>query len=299
MSIHDEIGDLSGSQIHLWPSQRTDEIVENFDFPKVRSEIVLDRDVSVLEPEVRAAEIARNLYADEDCEFGTSALRIAGVRARTIASLIDPPVHESDPKVLVDFTGQKHFLVQWAQELAWLSFAFDFGATPADLLAWGVDEFVVIQLIWWELEPGETRLNQHIRAIRNGWALPSLSLAVRDTYENLIRFIDKGAFPQDALDALADDIAEVRDLLAFFDKDAPHLSPSDVKAWAKAFAADVKRIAPDAQGRWGALPGHSLKNGELRWPTNDIARYLQSTGVRPTEFKDLPDDFFGRVGDGV
>ena len=299
MSIHDEIGDLSGSQIHLWPSQRTDEIVENFKFPEVRSELTLDRDVSLLEPEVRAAEIARNLYADEDAEFGTSAMTLAAIRARTIASLIDPPFNENDPKELVGFTGQKHFLVQWAQELAWLSFAFDFGATPADLLAWGVDEFVVIQLIWWELEPGETRLLQHIRALRNGWALPALSLSVRDAYGNLIRFADKGAIPDEMLSHYADDFKEVRELLSFFDKQAPQLSASEVRSWARAFAADVRKIAPDAKGRWGMLPAQSLKNGELRWPTNEIARYLQNTNVKPAEFKNLPEDFFGRVGDGV
>lgn len=144
MSTHDEIGDLSGSQIHYWPSERTRAIVESFKFSTERSAIQLDRDVSALEPEIRAAEIARNLYQDHVAEFGTEAFTLAAIRARTIASLIDPPFDKSAPKQLVGFIGQKHFLVQWAQELAWLSFAFDFGATEADLLAWGVDRKSVV-----------------------------------------------------------------------------------------------------------------------------------------------------------
>ena len=299
MSAHDEIGDLSGSQIHLWPSDRTRAIVKDFPFTKYRSKIQLDRDVSHLEPEIRAAEIARNVYGDKDGEFGTSALQLAAIRARTMASLIDPPFNKEDPKKIIGFVGQKHFLVQWAQELGWLSFALDLGATPADLLAWGVDEFVVVQLIWWQKDPGETLLDQHIRGLRNGWALPALSLSIRDTYENLMRFAEKNQIPQEMLDDYATGFAEVRELLEFFGPAHTELTIDQKKAWAKAFEQNVEFVVPDAKGRWGSLPRVSLKNGELRWPTNDLARFFEYSKIGPSELAGLPRNFFGRVGDSV
>jgi hypothetical protein len=299
MSAHDEIGDLSGSQIHLWPSDRTRAIVEKFPFTKVRSNLKLDRDVSKLEPEIRAAEIARSVYADNDGEFGTSALQLAAVRARTIASLIDPPVHNDDPKEIIGFVGQKHYLVQWSQELAWLSFALEFGATDADLLAWGVDEFVVVQLIWWQRKPGETLLNQHVRALRNGWALPALAESVRDTYGNLLRFVEKGQVPEEMLKEFEVDFAQVRELIAFFEPQSTQLTDAQRKAWAKVFEQNVEFIVPDAKGRWAMLPKVSLKKGELRWPTNDLARFFEYSKITPSELAGLEKDFFGRVGDSV
>ena len=59
MSIHDEIGDVSGGQIHLWSSERRDQIIENFEFDPTRSNITLDRDLEGLPQETIAAEIAR------------------------------------------------------------------------------------------------------------------------------------------------------------------------------------------------------------------------------------------------
>jgi len=299
MSAHDEIGDLSGSQIHLWPSDRTRAIVEKFPFTKVRSNLKLDRDVSQLEPEIRAAEIARNVYADSDGEFGTSAMQLAAVRSRTIASLIDPPVHNDDPKQIIGFIGQKHFLVQWSQELAWLSFALDLGATDADLLAWGVDEFVVVQLIWWQRKPGETLLNQHVRALRNGWALPALAESVRDTYGNLMRFVEKGQVPNEMLKEFEDDFTQVRELIAFFDSQSAPLSDAQRKAWAKAFEKNTQFVVPDAKGRWGMLPNVSLKKGELRWPMNELARYFEHLKTEPKDLAALDVAFFGRVGDAI
>lgn len=299
MSAHDEIGDLSGSQIHHWPSDRTRAIVKDFPFTKIRSNIQLDRDVSQLEPEIRAAEIARNVYADSDGEFGTSAMQLAAVRARTIASLIDPPVHNDDPKQIIGFIGQKHFLVQWSQELAWLSFALELGATDADLLAWGVDEFVVVQLIWWQRKPGETLLNQHVRALRNGWALPALAESVRDTYGNLMRFVEKGQVPIEMLEEFEDDFTQVRELIAFFDSQNAPLSDAQRKAWAKAFEKNTEFVVPDAKGRWGMLPNVSLKKGELRWPTNELARFFEYRQISPSQLAELPKNFFGRVGDSV
>lgn len=299
MSIHDEIGDLSGSQIHYWPGERTRSIVEQFKFSTERSAIQLDRDVSALEPEIRAAEIARSLYQDHDAEFGTEAFTLAAIRARTIASLIDPPFDKSAPKQLVGFIGQKHFLVQWAQELAWLSFAFDFGATEADLLAWGVDEFVVIQLLWWQKRNNETRLQQHIRALRNGWALPALSLTVRDAYANLIRFVDKGQVPGAMIEHFAADFDEVRELLDFFGENAEQLSESKIKQWAEAFEKNVEFIAPDARGRWGSLPKVSLARGELRWPAVDLARFFERENVKPADLAKLDPAYFGRLNDQI
>lgn len=299
MATHDEIGDLSGSQIHLWPSERTRQIVENFSFTDARSGLKLDRDVSELEPEIRAAEIARNVYADKDGEFGTSAMQLAAVRSRTIASLIDPPVHNDDPKQIIGFVGQKHYLVQWAQELAWLSFALDLGATDADLLAWGVDDFVVVQLLWWQKLPGETLLNQHVRALRNGWALPSLAESIRDTYGNLIRFADKGKVPEDMLKEFEVEFAQVRELLAFFDEQSTPLADAQIKIWAKAFEQNVEFFVPDAKGRWGMLPKVSLKNGELRWPMNEVARYFEHLQKAPKDLSALDAGFFVRVGDSI
>lgn len=299
MSIQDEIGDLSGGQIHLWPSERTRAIVKGFPFTKTRSKLTLDRDVSDLEPEIRAAEIARNVYADKDGEFGTEALQLAAVRARTIASLIDPPVHNDDPKQIIGFVGQKHYLVQWSQELAWLSFALELGATDADLIAWGVDEFVVIQLIWWQRKQGETLLSQHVRALRNGWALPALAESVRDTYGNLIRFVDKGQVPEEMLKEFEVEFAEVRELLAFFDKQSSQLTDAQKKAWSRAFEQNIEFVVPDAQGRWGMLPKVSLKKGELRWPLNDLARYFELTKTEPKDLATLDGRFFVRVGDAI
>ena len=310
MSIHDEIGDLSGSQIHRWPGQRTEEITEKFKFDKKRSKLTLDRDVTGLLPEVRAAEIARNLYAGKSFEFGTSAVSIAGIRARTSASLSGKRPTEEE-KDLVGFYGQNHFLAQWALELGYLSFAFEAGATAGDLLEWGVDEFVVIQLIWWQKRDGETLLNQHIRALRNGWGLTWLSQAARDSYGNLIRMINRSKDIEEFLENNKVAIAEVRELLTFFGElDLPGgasaknevelLSGEAAEAWAAAFAANVQFITPDAKGRWGRLPAVSLGRGELRGAAEPVARYLASLGHTPKDVgTTLTEKFFGRVGDAA
>lgn len=317
MSIQDEIGDLSGGQIHLWPGQRTEEIQAAFKVSDQRSSIELDRDIDdllELEPEIRAAEIARNLCKGRYLEFMSETFKLASIRARTIATLTDPSTlgkaeGKTDKEVdsLVSFTGSNHVLVRYAQELAWLSYAFDAGANAADLEAWGVEPITIQQLLWWQRREGETLLRQHIRAERNGLALPWLAAAVRDTYGNLLRFVEKNAFPADALDQLADQIAQVRELLAFFevhwssDKPKPEplvtLTEDEVKAWAEAFVARVDFIAPDAKGRWASLPKVSLGRGELRGQALVIAKYFKHIGVSTAEFANLPADYFGRVGD--
>jgi len=306
MSIHDEIGDLSGSQIHFWPGQRTEEITEASKFSTKRSKLTLDRDVSDLLPEVRAAEIARNLYEGKRFEFNTASYSTAGIRARTAAALCAArqPEGKND---LVGLTGQSHYLAQWALELGYLSHAFDAGATAADLVAWGVDEFVVIQLIWWQRREGESLLQQHIRAIRNGWGLAWLSAAARDSYGNLIRTINRGQAPDWFLESLKVQIEEVRELLTFFGElnlpggngetnDVTPLTSEETAKWAEAFAKHVHVVAPDARGRWGSLPAVSLGRGELRGVAEPIARYLEQQGFKPEDVgTKVTEAFFGRV----
>ena len=310
MSIHDEIGDLSGSQIHSWSGERREAIENALVVKPKRSKLVLDRDVSGLNKVVRAAEIARDIYEDTWLEFNSNTFQIAAVRAATIAAVAGGKHALSggdENKFLIGWYAQTSILVEDVQELAWLSYAFDAGATEADLIEWGVSRFTVAQLKWWQRREGETLLNQHIRAYRNGWGLRLLSNTVRDTYCNLLRFVDKGAFPADAVEALAEPIQQARDLIHFFGESwssgqkAPEqvpLSEERAKQWAEAFAANLSFIAPDARGRWGYLPPVSLKAGHLRTPADLVARYLDSQGFEPSDVgTKLTEEFFGRKGD--
>ena len=306
MSIHDEIGDLQGGQGHLWRSERRQAIIDNFKFDETRSNLTLDRDLEGLPQEVIAAEIARNIYGEQRLEFNTRTFHIATLLSRKVAEKV---FKKSEAKELVFYFGGAETLIPAVVPLAWLSQAFDAGATPADLLAWGVEPFTVIQLIWWQAKPGETRLERQIRALRNGWGLPWLAAAVRDNYGNLARAVDRNTSAPDWLEAFANDIVEVRELLDFFrdqsradekpNEPIQELSDAEKKAWAKAFAdAGVLKIAPDARGRWAMLPKQSLEGGDLREPVNTIARYFKQAGFKPKDWgKNIDETWFVRVGD--
>jgi hypothetical protein len=303
MAVNDAIAEVAGGVIYLWPGDANDAILENFDFPAERSGIELQIDLGFLErqsPEIAAALIAEELYRDFSPEFNTSAYRIAGINARDIVTRYqwikgktgDEPATQ---KWFVDYIGTDERVVRRLQELAWLRHAFDAGATPADLLHWGVDPFTVVQLIWWQRKPGETRLAQHIRAIRNGWGLRWLEQSVRDTYRNLVKFIDQGAAAPEFLAAFGSDLAEVRELLNFFADDAEQLSEGRQREWAVAFGeAGVRRILPDAVGRFALYVPAALKQGVLRRPLEPIARYLEQIGVTPETWADFDHSFFGR-----
>ena len=58
MSIHDEIGDMSGGQSHLWNGERRDAIVKANQFDPKRSNFQLKGDYSALPQEALAAAIA-------------------------------------------------------------------------------------------------------------------------------------------------------------------------------------------------------------------------------------------------
>lgn len=306
MSINDEIGDNEGGQAHLWLSERRHNIVENFTFDETRSTIELDRDLTGLSQEVIAAEIARNIYGEQRLEFGTTTLKIATILSHKITKEI---FEENDVKQLVRYFGGPEQLIPGVVPLAWLSHAFDAGATPADLLAWGVDKFTVIQLIWWQAKPGETRLERQIRALRNGWGLPWLAAAVRANYGNLARSIDRGQSHPDWTAKFEADIAEVVELLDFFrdqsradeKKHEPieQLTDEEKLAWAKAFdAAGIHKIAPDAKGRWSLLPRQGLARGDLREPLNTVARYFKKAGFVPADWGNKIDEtWFVRVND--
>jgi hypothetical protein len=304
MAVNDAIGELAGGVIYLWPGDANDNILEDFEFPTERSGIKLAIDLGFLEqqsPEIAAALIAEELYRDFSQAFNTSAYRIAGINARDIVARF--PWHSADDKTdlpetgkwFVEWTGTDERIVRRLQEVAWLRHAFDAGATPADLLDWGVDPFTVVQLIWWQRKPDETLLARHIRAIRNGWGLRWLEEAARDTYRNLIKFVDQGAAHQAFLDAFEVELAEVRELLAFFADDAEQLSPDRQTEWAIAFGEnDHLRILPDAVGRFGQYVPAALKRGVLRRPLEPVARYLESIGVTPETWPEFDEAWFGR-----
>jgi hypothetical protein len=88
-------------------------------------------------------------------------------------------------------------------------------------------------------------------------------------------------------------------LISFFEPQSTQLTDAQRKAWAKVFEQNVEFIVPDAKGRWAMLPKVSLKKGELRWPTNDLARFFEYSKITPSELAGLEKDFFGRVGDSV
>ena len=318
MSIHDEIGSMSGSQFHLWRSERASEIVAANQISPERSKLKVDLDLGELYPETGAAEIARIIYEGSAIEFGTESFRIARILANQTAFAASQPdrveafgFRKSDGefKDLVGIVSQNDERVANGLTLGWLYYAFEVGATPGDLLNWGVNEFLVIQLQWWQRREGETLLNQHIRALRNGWGLPWLSKATRDNYGNLIREINRGNVPDQIQEHFKNEIAEVRELLTFFGElDLPNetknepsrLSANRATEWANAFAKSVHFIAPDAKGRWGSLPEVSLKAGELRGCAAPVARYLDELGYQPSDIGGkLTQAFFGRVGDVV
>lgn len=306
MSIHDEIGDVSGGQIHLWNSERRDQIIENFEFDPTRSSIALDRDLQGLPQETIAAEIARNIYKGKALEFGTSTFHITKLLSRII---VEKAFKEDTTKKIVDYLATGLNTVEDIVPLAWLSRAFDAGATQADLLEWGVEPFVVIQLIWWQAKPEETRLEQHVRAVRNGWGLPILARSLRANYGNLSRMINKGDAPQEFLDEHAKDLAEVNEVLDFFRdetrdlaKDEPEVEvlSEDLKlAWAKAFdEAGLRTISPDSKGRWVMYAARGLKNGQLREPLNTVARYFDLKGFKPEDWQTtITEEWFVRVQD--
>jgi hypothetical protein len=301
MSIHDEIGDMSGGQSHLWRGERRTAIVEANKFDPTRSGITLKGDYSELPQEALAAAIASELY-EEFTILGSSAGNIVSHIAR---ETLGQALAKQPEKPLVGYFGSSLQIVPTAAAVGWLSYAFDAGATEADLLEWGVDVFVVIQLKWWQRREGETLLNQHVRALRNGWVLPWLGAAARDAYRNLYAFID--GFPQHWKDENAVELAQIDELFAFFGtglkgNETPNpetLPEAEARAWALAFAAaDVELIAPDARGRWGMLPKQGLASGELREPAYTVARYLKKLGHQPADWPvAFGADYFGRVGD--
>ena len=315
MSIHYGIGDYSGGQTHYWPGQRSEELVSGFVFDSKRSKIKLSFDEAILAglaEETIAGLIASEILGHAPEEFGTEQLRLAKLRSREIAALALKTGVQSDKgegKVLVGYVSGDANNVAGAQTLAWLANAIDAGVTEGDLLAWGVPELTVIQLLWWQKREGETRLSQHVRAHRNGWQLPLLSKSIRDSYGNLLRLIKQGAAPEEFQKVFSEDLAEVRELLEFFgdkwdtadDAEDPVVTELDselAKKWAFAFAQNISFIAPDARGRWASLPPISLEAGELRYPANLVARYLDSQGYKPGDVgSNLTEAFFGRVGD--
>ena len=303
MAAVDSLGDVSGGITHYWPALQSETIEDRFALSPARSGKALGIDLDFLgaqSAEIRAALVAYEIYEGFAPEFQTAAYRIAGMNARDIATRFDwscelPPSKDVKDKWLVDYIGANEDLVKRLQELAWLRHAFESGVTGADLLDWGVSLFTVIQLTWWERRPGETRLSQHIRAIRNGWGLRYLEQSVRDTYRNLLLFIDKGDAPTEFLEKFATDLAEVRELQAFFSPNAITLSARRQAEWAKAFLdAGILKIAPDAIGQFAHFLPASFKQGLLRKPLEPIARYLESVGVEPKDWADFDSAFFGR-----
>ena len=262
------IGDVSGGITHYWPALLSETIEERFTLPPARSGKTLNVDLDYLDEqsaEIRAALIAFELYDGFSPDFGTAAYRIAGINARDVASRFDwresrPENQQPQDKWLVDYMGANEDIVKKLQELTWLRHALEAGATPADLVEWGVSLFTVIQLTWWERREGETRLSQHIRAIHNGWGLRYLEQSARDTYRNLLQFIDKGAAPDAFLDRFESDLADVRELQVFFAEETETLSDARQAEWAKAFLdAGIIKVAPDAWGSVRALPACSFQ----------------------------------------
>jgi len=302
MADIDFIGDATGGLTHYWPGRLSEKLEDQASIPDARSgkKLFLDQDLlDSFAAEIRAAVIAHNIYIDYKAEFWTPAYNIAGINARDIATRFSRSEWTGDgttnaEKWLIGYTGASEEIVGFLQELAWLRSALSAGATQADLLAWGVSKFTVVQLGWWERKPGETRLSQHIRAIRNGWGLRYLDQSVRDVYGNLIRTVDAQQ-PAEFIERWSDDLTDVRALLAFFDEDTPTLSDTAQAAWAKAFLdAGITKIAPDAWGQFAHFLPASFKAGELRKPLEPIARYLESIGVGPKDWAGFDESWFGR-----
>ena len=308
MSIHDEIGDLSGGQLHLWNSERSEAIAKAFNPGTKRSGLTLDRDLTGLPQEVIAAEIARNIYRDKALEFGTDTFHIASITSRNILEKFFEK-QKDDEKWFIGYFGSGQDVVPTISALGWLHQALEAGATPADLIAWGVEPFTVAQLVWWQAKPGETRLAQHVRALRNGWGLKYLAAAIRDNYGNLSRMIERGQVPDWFLEDFAEDIADVRELLDFFkdqsradekpNEPIAQLTPEQKAEWAKAFHdAGMKKISPDTRGRWAMYPLQALERGELREPLNTVARYFNQIGHKPQDWNTkITEEWFVRVGD--
>lgn len=309
MTGSDAIGDLSGGISHTFTGSVPELIVSETKIARKRSDIVLPLNFDEIEEqpaEVRAALIAQHLYRDFEPEFANPAFRIAGITANQIVTWFDwiqsvdgaPKDHKSlapNEKWLVGYVGW-HEAVPFLQELAWLRFAFDAGATPGDLLAWGVEPFTVIQLEWWQRREGETLIWQHVRAARNGWGTRYLSAAVRDVYRNLISFVDRPDTPTQFIETFASELQEVRDLLAFFSPETPRLSEARQAEWSKAFLdAGIKKIAPDAIGRFSQYMRGGFKDGNLRQPLELVARGLEQQGVGPSDWVDFDAAAFGRA----
>ncbi len=308
MSVHDEIGDLSGGQFHLWDSERSEAIAGAFDPGTKRSGITLERNLAGLPQEVIAAEIARQVLTDKELEFGTDTFHIATITSRNIVENFFEKKNE-DEKWFIGYFGKGQDVVPTISALGWLHQSLAAGVTPADLVEWGIEPFTVAQLVWWQAKPGETRLSQHVRALRNGWGLRYLAAAIRDNYGNLTRMIDRGKVPDWFLEDFADDIADVRELLDFFrdqsradEKNHEPIQelPEERKAeWAKAFDNHgLQTISPDNRGRWAMYPAQALAKGTLREPLNSIARYWEQIGHKPADWGvTLTEEWFVRVGD--
>lgn len=303
MGVNDAIGEVAGGATYFWPGDAVDEIVNQFKIPTTRSDIQLSLSDDFLQeqsPEIAAALIAEELYRNFSPEFNTSAYKISGIVARDIVArfpweLSDDKTLSEQDKWFVKFYGSGDNVVKALQELAWLRHAFDAGATPADLIAWGVSSFTVIQLIWWQGKESETLLQRHIRAIRNGWGLRWLDEAVRDTYRNLLKFVDKGDAHPLFLEKFETELTQARELLDFFSPEAKKLTQEQQFEWAVAFGTENHlRILPDAVGRFSLYIPQALKRGVLRQPLEQVARYLGSVGVTPKTWSAFDETWFGR-----
>lgn len=306
MANVDQIGDASGGIIHYFPALQSERIAEaNTPIDPTRSDIELTFDLKWIRhqaPAVRAALIAYVVYRGRNIEFNTGAYTLAGLASGTIVEEYfkgRESVKEKTnaDKLLVDFFGIGNVVVPSLQELAWLQYALDFGATPGDLVEWGVSELTVIQLQWWKRREGESRLQQHIRAERNGWWLRALAKAVRDSYRNLLKFSDNGTSPEWFATEFRADLDEVLELMAFFDEDAERLPADKQAAWCEAFqSVPFSKLLPDATGRYQHfLPG-AFSQGTLRQDVEIIARYLEKIGVQPSDWAAFDESLFGRVG---
>ena len=300
MAAVDQIGSASGGVIHMWPAAQTEAIVAKFVLPPQRSDIQLSLEPQFLKQQpsdVAAALIAGELEQHFAGELGTAGTRLAGLAAREAISRFPwnagPEPENQTERWLVDYFGGSDKVIRDLLELGYLRFALDSGATPADLDAWGVSRFTIAQLTWWQRRPGESRLQQHIRAIRNGWGLRYLDEAVRDSYCNLFAFIDDA--PASWLERFAVELDEIRQVQDFFAEDAVVLSVDRQAEWAAAFLdAGITKIAPDATGRYAHFLPFSFRQGQLRKPLEPIARYLEQIGVGPADWADFDESFFGR-----
>lgn len=315
----DIVASTKGHISIVWGRETQDELVERNQFESAPSGLSLKIDADLLAeqaPEVRAALIARELYGNQVGEFNTHAYKLAAGSARRIAayyshrvdeqlpgvpSIFAPRTNESpeDSTWVIDYFADAETATRDLQEVAWLRFAFQFGASAGDLLEWGVSDFAVQQLTWWQRREGETILQQHIRALRNGWATRFLSAAVRDSYANLTRTIKSmETIPEWFEDAYGADFREVLALEAFFSPEATRLNAEQRAAWAQAFAASgVSKIVPDAIGPASRFVQQAMKEGNLLFvPLEFVARYLEQIGVTPALWgKFNAAEFFGRA----